>query len=103
MLLHPPAVVVHPREKTADREATNFRGRDKELSPLTSQTLKLAASYEILSDGWKFIDRGTVNFSIDRLNVDYHAFRDLTTAAPAGEELYSLDADIFQLYFSFWY
>jgi hypothetical protein len=85
-------------------EATNFRGRDKELSPLTSQTLKLAASYEILSDGWKFIDRGTVNFSIDRLNVDYHAFRDLTTAAPPGEEpLYSLDADILQLYISFWY
>ncbi len=85
-------------------EQFNFRGRDKELSPLTSQTLKLAASYEFLSDGWKFIDRGTVNFSIDRLNVDYHEFRDLTVAAPPGEEpLYTLDADIFQLYFSFWY
>jgi hypothetical protein len=85
-------------------EATNFRGRDKELSPLTSQTLKLAASYEFLSDGWKFIDRGTLNFSIDRLNVDYHRFRDLTTGASPGEEpLYSLDADIVQLYISFWY
>lgn len=82
----------------------NFRGRDKELSPLTSQTLKLAASYEFLSGGWKFVDRGTINFSIDRLNVDYHEFRDLTVAAPPGEEpFYRLDADIFQLYFSFWY
>jgi Protein of unknown function (DUF3570) len=82
----------------------NFRGRDKELSPLTSQTLKLAASYEFLSDGWKFIDRGTLNISIDRLAVDYHEFTDLTAGAPVGEEpLYSLDADIFQLYFSFWY
>lgn len=92
------------RDLFARPEEFNFRGRDKELSPLTSQTLKLAASYEFLSDGWKFIDRGTVNFSFDRLNVDYHEFRDLTAAAPPGEEpLYTLDADIFQLYFSFWY
>lgn len=85
-------------------EQTNFRGRDKELSPLTSQTLKLAASYEFLSDGWKFIDKGSINFSIDRLAVDYHEFRDLTAGAPVGEEpFYSLDADIYQLYFSFWY
>ncbi|HLT92252.1 MAG TPA: DUF3570 domain-containing protein [Woeseiaceae bacterium] len=85
-------------------EQTNFRGRDKELSPLTSHTLKLAASYEFLSNGWKFIDKGTVNFSIDRLRVDYHEFRDLTSGAPVGEEpLYSLDADVFQLFFSFWY
>ena len=85
-------------------EATNFRGRDKELSPLTSQTLKLAASYEIMSDGWRFIDRGTVNFSIDLLTVDYHEFRDLTAEAPVGEEpFYSLDADVVQLFFSFWY
>ena len=85
-------------------EATNFRGRDKELSPLTSQTLKLAASYEFLSDGWHFVDRGTINFSVDLLQVDYHEFRDLTMGALVGEEpLYSLDADVFQLYFSFWY
>lgn len=85
-------------------EATNFRGRDKELSPLTSQTLKLAASYEFLSDGWRFIDRGTVNFSIDLLTVDYHEFRDLTSGALVGEEpFYSLDADVVQLFFSFWY
>lgn len=85
-------------------EATNFRGRDKELSPLTSQTLKLAASYEFLSDGWRFIDRGSVNFSIDLLTVDYHEFRDLTSGALLGEEpYYSLDADIVQMFFSFWY
>lgn len=84
--------------------ATNFRGRDKELSPLTSQTLKLAASYQFLSDGWRFIDRGSVNFSIDLLTVDYHEFRNLTIDAPLGEEpFYALDADVVQLFFSFWY
>jgi len=87
-------------------EATNFRGRDKELSPLTSYTYRLKASYAFLNDGesWGFIKRGTVTASIDRLSVDYHDFSDLTALAPVGAEpLYSLDANIFQLYFSFWY
>jgi hypothetical protein len=85
-------------------EATNFRGRDKELSPLTSQTLKLSASYEFMSNGWRFIEKGSVNFSVDFLTVDYHEFRDLRTDALTGEEpFYSLDADVVQLFFSFWY
>ncbi len=87
-------------------EATNFRGRDKELSPLTSQTLKFAASYEFISDADSqgFIKRGTVNMSLDVLTIDYDEFRDLTSGASAGfEPLYALDADVVQLFFSFWY
>ena len=87
-------------------EATNFRGRDKELSPLTSYTYRLKASYAFLNDGesWGFIKKGTVTASVDILRVDYHDFSDLTALAPIGAEpLYSLDANIFQLYFSFWY
>lgn len=85
-------------------EATNFRGRDKELSPLTSHTIRLAASYDFLQDGWKFIDRGSITFSIDHLEVSYKEFRDLTVDAPVGEEpLYALEANVFQLFFSFWY
>ena len=55
-------------------EATNFRGRDKELSPLTSTTVKLAAAYEFIggTEGWKFIKKASVNVSIDMLNIDYH-------------------------------
>jgi hypothetical protein len=71
---------------------------------LTSQTVKFAASYEFLKDGWNFIDRGSVTFSIDLLTVDYLEFRDLTADALVGQEpFYSLDADIVQLYFSIWY
>jgi hypothetical protein len=85
-------------------EATNFRGRDKELSPLTSQTVRFAVSYEFMSNGWNFLERGTVNFSIDHLMIDYDEFRDISTGAPLGEEpLYTLNANIFQLFFSFWY
>lgn len=87
-------------------EATNFRGRDKELSPLTSTTFKLAAAYEFIggAEGWKFIDKASINASIDLLNVDYHDFKDLSTGAPYPDEpLYVLDSAIFQLFFSFWY
>ncbi len=85
-------------------EATNFRGRDKELSPLSSQTIKLGVAYEFLSDGWSFIDKGTVNLSVDYLTVDYDEFRDISTGAVLGDEpLYQLEASVIQLFFSFWY
>ena len=87
-------------------EATNFRGRDKELSPLTSYTFRLKASYSFINDaqGWGFIKKASVTASIDMLHVDYHDFSDLRAQAPLGEEpLYKLDADIFQLFFSVWY
>lgn len=87
-------------------EATNFRGRDKELSPLTSSTVKLAAAYEFIggAEGWKFIKKASVNASVNLLTVDYHEFKDLSTSAAFPDEpLYVLDAAVFQLFFSFWY
>jgi len=92
------------RDLFSRSEATNFRGRDKELSPLTSHTFKLGVAYEFLSDGWGFIDKGTVNLSVDHLMIDYDEFRDITSGAVVGEEpFYSLDANVIQLFFSFWY
>lgn len=85
-------------------EATNFRARDKELSPLTSTTVKLMATWEFMSDGWAFIDRGSVTFSYDHLMIDYEEFRDLRTGALVGEEpFFALDANVIQVFFSFWY
>jgi hypothetical protein len=87
-------------------EATNFRGRDKELSALTSQTFGLSGSYEFLSDpdSWGFIKRGTVNVSYKFLSIDYHDFSDISAGQPLGmEPLYQLEADIIQIFFSFWY
>ena len=87
-------------------QATNFRGRDKEISPLTSQTLQILGSWEFLDDpeGWGFLKRGSINFSYSLLSVDYHEFSDISQGALLGQEpLYQLDADIIQLYFSFWY
>jgi hypothetical protein len=74
---------------------------------LTSYTFKLKAAYEFLSDDgndWGFLKRGTVTASVDLLHVDYDEFSDVTALQPIGmEPLYQLDADIFQLFFSFWY
>ena len=87
-------------------QATNFRGRDKEISPLTSQTFQLLGSWEFLNDpeGWGFLKRGSINFSYSLLDVEYHDFSDISQGALLGEEpLYALQADIIQLYFSFWY
>jgi hypothetical protein len=88
-------------------EATNFRGRDKELSPLQSYTFKVQAAYEFLSDDgndWGFLKKGKVTASLNMLHVDYDDFSDLRALAPVGEEpLYQLDADIFQIFFSFWF
>ena len=87
-------------------EATNFRGRDKEISPLTSYTYKVAASYELIDDanGWGPFKRATLNASFTTLEVDYHEFRDLSVGAVVGEEpLYSLGADVVQIFFSVWY
>ncbi len=94
------------RDLFARSEATNFRGRDKELSALRSNTLKLAATYEFLNDpdGWGFLKKGSATLSLDRLMVEYDEFTDLSTGALLGEEpLYNLDANVLQVYFSFWY
>ena len=88
-------------------EATNFRGRDKELSPLTSYTFTLQGAYEFLSDDgndWGFIKRTKVTASLNMLRVDYQAFSDLTAQEAIGSEpLYQLDANVFQVFFSFFY
>jgi hypothetical protein len=87
-------------------QATNFRGRDKELSELTSYSLKLKASYQFVDEnkGWSFVKKATVTASLDMLSIDYHDFSDLRSGAPIGSEpLYQLKANVFQIFVSFWY
>ena len=83
----------------------NFMGRDKELSTFASQSLRLGLTYDIVRGGWKFVERGTVNLIYDHLMFDYDDFRDLTTsgALPGQEPLYSFDANVFQVFVSFWF
>lgn len=83
----------------------NFMARDKELSTFASQSLRLSASYDIVRGGWRFVERGTVNVIYDRLMFDYEDFRNLTGtgALPGQEPFYSFDANVFQVFISFWF
>ena len=47
--------------------------------------------------------RGTINFSLDHLIVDYDEFRDITSGQLGDEELYQLKANVYQVFVSFWY
>ena len=83
----------------------NFMARDKELSTFASQSVRLGATYDIVRGGWKFVERGTVNVIFDHILFDYEDFRDLTGsgAAPGTEPLYSFDANVLQVFVSFWF
>jgi len=88
-------------------EQTNFRGRDKELSDMSTQTFQVKASYEFLNDpaGWGgWLKRGAVTASYDMLLADYEEFRDLRVTAPVGNEpFFELQANVIQFFVSFWY
>ena len=34
-------------------------------------------TYDLLEDGWRFVDKATINFFYDRMMFDYDDFRDL--------------------------
>lgn len=84
----------------------NFMGRDKEIAAYTGHTIGASASYEFPVNRFGWLKKGTVNLSIDHLIIDYDNFRDLRNASaftPGTEPLYSLDADVMQLFVSFWF
>jgi len=85
--------------------AQNFMGRDKELSTFQSATIRAGVSWEFVSDGWSVVEKGSLNLFWDRIRFDYENFRDLrvTGAAPGEEPLYRFDADVVQLFVSFWF
>ena len=82
----------------------NFLARDKELSSFSNTTLRLGVTYEFAKDGWGILDRGSVNLTYDRIAFDYDNFRNAPAGGPVGEEpLFTFDANVVQVFFSFWY
>jgi hypothetical protein len=83
----------------------NFMARDKELSTFSSQAVRLGVTYDIVRGGWRFVDRGTVNLIYDHMLFDYEDFRDLrkTVVVPGTEPLYGFDANVVQIFVSFWF
>jgi len=84
----------------------NFMARDKEISAYTGNTVGIGASYEYKVDRISWLKKVTINVSLDHMMIDYDNFRDLRNAsayAPGEEPLYSLRANILQVFFSFWF
>jgi hypothetical protein len=94
--------------------AQKYLGRDKELSPFSSNTFGLGVTYEIPKGLIPWTEKSTVNFYWDHFDITYDDFRDARLSrvdsegnapeyAVGLEPFYSLQADVFRLYFSFWY
>ncbi|MEZ5500149.1 MAG: DUF3570 domain-containing protein [Steroidobacteraceae bacterium] len=89
-----------PRQNTL-----NFQARDKELASFVSQTAGFGASYEFRIGRAPWLKKTSVNFRYDHILIDYDNFRDITQTgfAPGAEPLYSLNANVFQVFFSAWF
>ncbi len=85
--------------------AQNFMARDKELSTFRNYTVRAGVSWEFVNENARFYDKGTLNLFWDRIRFDYDNFRDLRVSGvtPGEEPLYGFDADVIQLFVSFWF
>ncbi len=82
-----------------------FMARDKELGTYETRTFGAAASYEFLTRGWSFLDKGSVNISLDHIQFDYQDFRDarVDNVTPGNEPLYQFSANVMRAFVSVWY
>ena len=57
-------------------------------------------SYDFVQNGWRGIDRGSINFVYDHICFNYDNFRDLRdTSSQLGQEpLYKFSAGVAQLF-----
>jgi len=93
------------------QNAYNFLARDRELAAFTSLTLGATATWEFPVSRVSFLQKGTLNLSLDRLRINYQDYRDLTlylnppsTLPGVGSEpLLTLNANVLQFFFSVWY
>ena len=82
----------------------NFMARDKELAAFKSHDIGAAVSYQFMTKSWHFLNKGTVNFHYDFVTYRYGDFRNiLAGGGPGNEPLYSFNANVMQLFVSFWF
>jgi hypothetical protein len=86
------------------QDSQNFMSRDRELAQFQDWTLGLGASWQFRPSWPRWIEKGTLNLSYDRLHVTYDDFHNyLIGGTPLGVPLYAFDANVTQFFISFWY
>jgi hypothetical protein len=86
-------------------DAQNFLARDRELATFKSSSFGLTGTWQFNVARLSWMDKGTLNFSFDRLKFNYEDYRDLrvSTITPGTEPLYVLDANVMQFFISVWF
>lgn len=85
-------------------DSQNFLARDKELSTFNSNSIGFGISYDFETAGWKYVDRGSMNFYYNYIYFDYKDFRNaLVETAPLEQPLYNFSANVLRLFVSIWY
>jgi hypothetical protein len=85
---------------------SNFMARDRELAAFHSLSFGLGAAYEFHVPYATWINKSSLNFHFNHLIIDYSDFRNALLAGTYGagnEPLYTLNANIFQLFVSIWF
>ncbi len=87
----------------------NFITANQDLATYHSYSFGIGASYQFGIPHVPWIERSTANFRFDRLMIDYQDFRDWLATNPAAgitpgsEPLFSLRANIYEIYLSLWF
>jgi Protein of unknown function (DUF3570) len=86
----------------------NFMARDKNYASLTAQAIGVGAAYEFPVTWMSWLKKGTANLQYHHMLTNYHDFTDLRdfppgSAVPGTEPNYTLNADVYQLFVSFWF
>ncbi len=83
----------------------NFMSRDRELAAFQDYSLGVGASWQFHPRWPRWIEKGSLNLSYNRLHIAYSDFHDFGRpgGSPLGVPLYAYDANVTQFFISLWY
>jgi hypothetical protein len=84
----------------------NFMGRDRELAAFHSLTVGAGISWQFPVPGVPALSKNSLSVRADHLMIHYQDFRNALLAGTSGagnEPLYTLNANIFQIFVSIWF
>ncbi len=85
----------------------NFMARDRELAAFHSIAIGIGGSWEYRVPYFTWLNKATINVHYNHLLIDYSDFRNALLTGDGytvgNEPLYKLNANVVQVFFSFWY